>query len=461
MSINYDPSTAISPLDGRYGSKLRHLSNYFSELALMRMRCLIEIQYVEALNNADLFPRLEEEELKNIHLAKHNFTLEDYKRIKEIEKTIKHDVKACEVFLREKLQLKNNNMVHFGLTSEDINNLAYTLLFKEFVDKEQMVQLIRLMSILSKLASLWQNIPFPSRTHGQKASPSTAGKEIAVPLFRLLRQYKRLKRHQFSGKLNGATGTYAAMLAAFPDFDWLYFSCEFIERLGLNYSIATTQIEDHDNWAEYFAIVRTINNIVLDLDRDIWMYLMLGYLIDSGEKDAVGSSTMPHKINPIRFENSEGNLQISNSLLDMLSNKLTNSRLQRDLSDSTVTRNVGVALSHSYLALNETINGLQKIEINEPRCIKELNESPELLAEPIQTILKVEGLDDPYSLLKNFTRGNQITYNDLEQFVNSLHVTDEVKTRLKSLKVTDYTGCAATICNLVIEDARSELQDKE
>lgn len=461
MSKNYDRSSAISPLDGRYGAKLRHLSEYFSEFALMRMRCLVEIQYVEALNNTGLFPRLEEEELKSIHLAKHNFNREDYDRIKEIEKTVNHDVKACELFLREKLLLKQSNMIHFGLTSEDINNLAYTLLFKEFVDKEQMEQLNRLMLILSKKASQWQNIPFPARTHGQKASPSTAGKEIAVHLSRLLRQFKRLKRHRFIGKLNGATGTYAAMLAAFPDFDWLYFSCEFIERLGLNYSIATTQIEDHDTWAEYFAIVRSINNIVLDLDRDIWMYLMLGYFIDKGEKESIGSSTMPHKINPIRFENSEGNLQISNSLLDMLSNKLTTSRLQRDLSDSTVTRNVGIALSHSYLALNETINGLLKIEINESRCMEELEDSPELLAEPIQTILRAEGTEDPYTLLKDLTRGRRITYDDLNEFIRNLDVSDEIKARLYSLTVSKYTGYASMICNLVLEDARSELQDKE
>jgi len=461
MSENYNKELAISPLDGRYRAKLGHLSDYFSEFALMRMRCLVEIQYVEALNNTGLFPKLEEEELMNIHLAKHKFTMDDYSRIKEIEKSINHDVKACEIFLRSKLNLKNNNMIHFGLTSEDINNLAYTLLIKEYVEKEQMEQLTRVMEMLSTMASNWISIPFPARTHGQKASPSTAGKEIAVILSRLLRQYKKLKRVQFSGKLNGATGTYAAMLAAFPDFDWLYFSCEFIERLGLIYNIATTQIEDHDTWAEYFSIIKNINNIILDMDRDIWLYLMLGYYIDEGDKGAVGSSTMPHKVNPIRFENSEGNLQVSNSLLDMLSNKLTNSRLQRDLSDSTVTRNIGVALSHSYLALNETINGLQKIQINEPRCREELVNSPELLAEPIQTILKAHGIEDPYTLLKDFTRGKQVTYDNLKQFINELDISDELKTKLSTLNILEYTGISETICNMVLEDTRSELQEKE
>ena len=448
----------ISPLDGRYKSKVKHLEEYFSEFALMRMRCLVELQYVEALNATGLFPKLSDDELERIHIVKHTFSTPDYLRIKEIEDKINHDVKACEIFLREKLKLKNNNMIHFGLTSEDINNLSYSLLIKEFVDQEQIPLINEFLFTSCELLKEWNTVPFPARTHGQKASPSTAGKEIAVFISRIIRQFKRLKRLRFMGKLNGATGTYSAMLAAFPDFDWLYFSCEFIERLGLLPNIATTQVEDHDTWAEYFSIVKHINNINLDLDKDIWMYLTLGYITVVSNQDAVGSSTMPHKVNPINFENSEGNLEISNTLLGLMIDKLTCSRMQRDLSDSTVTRNIGVALAHSFLALNETVKGLKKLKLNEQKCLEELDNSPELLAEPIQTILRTTGLNNPYSLVKDFFKGKQVSQKDILHFIDQLEIKQDIKERLKSLKVRDYIGISETICDIVLEDVKSELQ---
>jgi len=451
----------ISPLDGRYRKKIHHLTDYFSEFALMRMRSLIELQYLEALNTTQLFPKLTDEELERIHVVKHNFSTIDYERIKDIEKKIQHDVKACEVFLIERLQLKNENLIHFGLTSEDVNNLSYTLLFKEFLEQEHIPLLSELIFIMSELAEEWKSLPFPARTHGQKASPTTAGKEIAVFISRVLRQFKRLKQLRFMGKLNGATGTFSALVTAFPEFDWLYFSFHFIDRLGLLPNIATTQIEDHDNWAEMFSIIRQINNIVLDLDRDIWMYLTLGYMKVLSEKETVGSSTMPHKVNPINFENSEGNLGISNSLLGFLIDKLTQSRMQRDLSDSTVTRNVGVALSHSYLALKETIRGLKKLQLNEQRCREELENSPELLAEPIQILLKLEGLSDPYSLVKDAFRGKSISQEDINSFIDKLEITKETKDKIKSLNVTEYLGLSETICDIVLEDARSEIRKED
>ena len=447
----------ISPLDGRYGERLKHLSDYFSEYALMRMRCLVELQYVEALNATDLFPKLTDDELERIHVLKHSFGTLDYERIKAIETKINHDVKACEVFLRERLRLTNNNMIHFGLTSEDVNNISYTLLIKDFVEEEQNPIISELLTVLVDLADAWKTSPFPARTHGQKASPSTAGKEMAVFIARILRQFKKLKQLRFMGKLNGATGTFSAMLSAFPDYDWLYFSCNFLERLGLIPNIATTQIEDHDTWAEYFSLVQRLNNILLDFNKDVWLYQTLGYLVVTTEKDDVGSSTMPHKVNPINFENSEGNLEISNALLEMLINKLSQSRLQRDLSDSTVQRNIGVALGHSYLAFQETIIGAQKLVLNKERCLQELDDSPELLAEPIQTILRVEGFDDPYSLLKNFTRGKKIEDEDILNLIIGLDVSDDVKGRLRALEVKKYIGYAENICQLVLEDARSEL----
>ena len=449
---------AISPLDERYKSKLRHLSVYFSEFALMRIRCLVELQYIEGLNTTGLFPKLSDPELERIHVVKHNFSTSDYDKIKIIEKEVNHDIKACEIFLREKLQLNNSNLIHFGLTSEDVNNLSYTLLLKEFIEQEQIPLIIEILFTLCELSNDWKKIPFPTRTHGQKASPSTAGKEIAVFISRILRQFKRLKQLRFMGKLNGATGNFAAMLAAFPDYDWLYFSCNFIERLGLLPNIATTQIEDHDTWAEYFSIVKQINNIILDMDRDIWMYLMLGYMIIIPKKSEVGSSTMPHKVNPINFENSEGNLEISNALLETMITKLTHSRMQRDLSDSTIARNIGVALGHSYLAFKKTLKGLKNLQINKEKCLEELDNSQELLAEPIQTMLKVEGLEDPYSLVKEIMRGREVKREEVLSFINQLDIKEEVKEKLRSLNVRNYIGYAIDIRNLVLEEVRSELQ---
>jgi adenylosuccinate lyase len=447
----------ISPLDGRYGERLRHLSAYFSEFALMRARCQIELRYVKALNETGLFPKLSDDELERIDQVIDIFCDSDYQRIKAIEQTTRHDVKACEFFLQEKLNLSSNNLIHFGLTSEDANNLAYNLSLKAYLEKEHLPVLKKLLALLCDLASQWQTIPFPARTHGQKASPTTAGKEIAVFINRLLRPYRTLKTFRFMGKLNGAVGNFSAMLAAFPDYDWMSFSHQFVESLGLTPNIATTQIEDHDTWAEYFNLTRQINNIVLDLNQDFWSYISRDLFQEQTTAGEVGSSTMPHKVNPINFENSEGNLMLSNSLLTMLSDKLCRSRMQRDLSDSTVERNIGVALTHSYLALTETIQGLNKVRINETTCRDELEHSPELLAEPIQTILRTVIQGDPYTLLKRLTRGKTITQEDLLQFINRLEVSPKIKAQLKGLQVTSYIGDAVRICEKVLELAKQEL----
>ncbi|HHJ53259.1 MAG TPA: adenylosuccinate lyase, partial [Caldithrix abyssi] len=333
---------AISPLDGRYRQKLAHLSDYFSEFALMRSRVQVELRYLLVLDAAGLFAPLNHAEKQAIERQLDQFTDEDYRQIKEIESRINHDVKACEMFLRETLGLRQPNMIHFGLTSEDVNNLAYTLLLKEYLEREQLPQLRSLLEQLATLAESWCAVPFPARTHGQMASPTTGGKEMAVYINRLLRVYRFLRAFRFRGKLNGATGNFSALVAAFPQYDWIEFSRQFLQSLDLEYNPATTQIEDHDTWGAYFAIVRQLNNILLDFDRDMWLYLTLGYLVMEADAGAVGSSTMPHKVNPINFENSEGNLQISVALLNGITDKLGNSRLQRDLSDSTVERNKGV-----------------------------------------------------------------------------------------------------------------------
>ena len=448
----------ISPLDGRYYDRLSHLGNYFSEFALMRSRVLVELRFLLALDESGLFEKFTSEEIDKIQFYLDNFSEADYQRIKEIEKTTNHDVKSCEIFLQEELDLKHPNMIHFGLTSEDVNNLAYTFLFKDYLEKEQLPQIETVLKILIEHAANWKDVPFPARTHGQMASPSTGGKEMAVFLIRLIRQYERLKSFSFLGKLNGATGNYSALKAAFPKYDWIAFSEKFMEKYGLKINSATTQIEDHDTWAEYFSITKRINNIILDMDRDIWLYLTLGYLTISADKGAVGSSTMPHKVNPINFENSEGNMQVSIALFNGLIDKLGNSRLQRDLSDSTVTRNVGVALAHSYLAIQETTKGLKKLSINNVRCEYELKTHPELLAEPIQTILRREGLENPYNLLKDLTRGQDISEDDLGKFIDQLDIEDRVKKELKSLSVLDYLGEAKKITEQAINKAKGKLK---
>lgn len=445
---------AVSPLDGRYASRMTKHGEYFSEYALMYYRCKMELLYILALDEAKLFAPLSSEEKEKIQDCIDNFNDKDYQRIKAIEDVTKHDVKACEMFLRERTGLRDVNMIHFALTSEDANNLAYTFMLKEYRSNVQIPQLKQLLEKLMELAEKWKNIPFPCRTHGQKASPSTAGKELAVFINRIARVYKDIKEHRFYGKLGGAVGNYSAMLAAFPDFDWLSFCHNFMLKQDIEPNIATTQIEDHDSWAGFFDLSRRMNNIVLDLDVDCWLYISYELFSEKSNANEVGSSTMPHKVNPINFENSEGNLMLSNGMLTVLSDKLCRSRMQRDLSDSTVQRNMGVALGHAYLAIGETLRGLDKLQLNEGNCIAELNDSPELLAEPIQTILKIVGVDDPYTLLKKASRGQKPTKESLVELVNGLDISQQIKDRCNAMESVNYIGDAVRICDLVLERTR-------
>ena len=452
------PRDALSPLDGRYSERLEHLSAYFSEFALMRARCEVELDYLLALDETGLLPALEAAERSAVESLRQGFGHEEYARIKALERETRHDVKACELFLRERLGLRHPHLIHFGLTSEDVNNLAYTALLDAYRTREQLPQLDRLLEKLAAMAERTKAAPFPTRTHGQRATPSTAGKELAVFLSRLVRLRRKVAAHRFWGKLGGATGNFAAMMAAFPAFDWLGFARRFVERRALVYNLATTQIEDHDSWAEYFNLTRQVNNVLLDLDQDVWLYLSLGLFREEAAAGEVGSSTMPHKVNPIRFENSEGNLSLSNALLVELSNKLCRSRMQRDLSDSTVERNVGVALAHAYLATAETLAGLDRLAVDEARCRAELEASLELLAEPMQTVLRAAGFaGDPYELLKGATRGKPVTRASLEALVDSLDVDASVKTRLRALRVSEYLGASQRICEEVVAEARREL----
>jgi len=450
----------ISQLDGRYRDRLDRLGDYFSEFALAEARCAIELRHLEALDETGLFPKLTDEERSRVAAAKETFAESDFARIQEIERAIRHDVKACELYCRERLALAQPNLIHFGLTSADVNTLAYARILARFRDEVQLPQVRALLERLVELAERWKDAPFPARTHGQPASPTTAGKEIAVFVGRLLRQAERLRAFRFRGKLSGATGTFASFAVVFPSFDWIGFADGFVAGLGLEPNRCTTQIDDGDALAEYFGIAARINGIVLDLDCDVWEYLSRGEMVQRAAAGEVGSSTMPHKVNPIRFENSEGNLAISNALLHALSEKLTRSRMQRDLSDTTVKRNIGVALAHAHLALGETLRGLDEIDVAADVARGHVDAAPATLTEAIQSVLRAEGADDPYETLRRLARGKAVTLEGLREFVDGLPIADEAKARLAALRPSDYVGLAERVCEEATARARVWLEEE-
>ncbi len=444
----------ISPLDGRYAGVVGHLGDYFSEHALMQARCEVELAYLLALDETKLLPRLSKDAKARIKSAIGHLSDDEFARIKAIEKTTQHDVKACELFLREKLGLAHPNLIHFGLTSEDVTNLAYGILFSRYREREELPQLRRLVTALVEHASRWAESPFPARTHGQPASPTTFGKELAVFVSRLVRQGRALEALRFRGKFAGATGTHAALAAAFPDYDWIAFSDRFVESLGLEPTACSTQIDDGDGLAEYFGIVARINGIVLDLDVDLWEYISRGDVVQAAVAGEVGSSTMPHKVNPIHFENSEGNLALATTLLHALSDNVTHSRMQRDLSDSSVKRSIGVALAHSYLAVEQTLRGLGRISLDERGARERVDAAPETLTEAYQTILRAAGLEDPYEKLRVASRGRAFGLPELHAWVGTLDVSAHVKHRLLDLRPSGYVGLSAELCRRVVADAR-------
>jgi len=444
---------AISPIDGRYGKRLSRLSVYFSEHALMRARLRVEVEHALALDETGLFGTLDDGERERLRRVPVTFDDAAYTELKAIESEVRHDVKACEVFLKRRAELRKPNRIHFGLTSEDVNNLAYGTLFDAFLAEVELPLVRELGMALASFVRAHAATPFPSSTHGQPASPTTAGKEMAVFLGRLVRAHEALSRVRLYGKLNGATGNHSAFLAAAPTYDWAGYERRLVERLGLVPNPATTQIEDHDAWARWFNEVRATNNVVLDLCQDVWLYISRGLFVQKAKAGEVGSSTMPHKVNPINFENAEGNLSLSNALLAFMSDKLCRSRMQRDLSDSTVSRNVGVALSHHVLALEEVLVGLGRVALAEETCRKTLLGQPELLAEPIQTILRMHVDDDPYTRLLALTRGRAMTHEDIAAFVEALDVPEDVKTKLRALEVTTYVGDAARIAQDILSRA--------
>ncbi|GAB3629239.1 adenylosuccinate lyase [Pandoraea terrae] len=457
MSDDFSPLTALSPLDGRYAAKTDALRPWLSEAAFMRQRVTVEIHWLIALSKAgfaEIAPFSSEAEAFLLGLAE-RFTSADAQRIKDIERVTNHDVKAVEYWLKERVlgqpELEQaSEFIHFACTSEDINNTSHGMMIKGARDA---VLVPSLQSVAAKLTELARGLaaqPMLSRTHGQPASPTTLGKEMANVAVRLNRAIDRIARVELLAKMNGAVGNYNAHLSAYPDVDWEAFSRDVIEnRLGLTFNPYTIQIEPHDYMAELFDAVARANTILLDLNRDIWGYISVGYFKQKTKAGEIGSSTMPHKVNPIDFENSEGNLGLANALLRHLADKLPVSRWQRDLTDSTVLRNIGVALGYSLLAYDSCLRGLGKLEVNPARLDEDLDNTWEVLAEPVQTVMRRFGVPNPYEQLKELTRGKGITREALQAFIQQLAIPEDAKARLLEMTPASYTGLAEALAKRV------------
>ena len=446
-NMNLNALTAISPVDGRYRKSGKELAGYFSEYALIQYRVRVEIEYFIALCALPL-PQLKNID-KSIYTSLRSiyqeFSEEDAHSIKDIEKVTNHDVKAVEYFLKEKFDTLNlesyKEFIHFGLTSQDINNTSVPLSLKEAVQEQYLPQLEKVISKLKELSTEWSDIPLLARTHGQPASPTRMGKEIDVFIERLNQQLIQLKGIPFSAKFGGATGNFNAHHLAFPKIDWKKFAQSLVGNLGLELSYPTTQIEHYDNLAAIFDNQKRINSIIIDLNKDIWLYISMDYFKQKIKKGEVGSSAMPHKVNPIDFENSEGNLGIANSIFNHLSLKLPVSRLQRDLTDSTVLRNIGVPIAHTVIGINSTIKGLNKLLVNTEKINLDLEKNWIVIAEGIQTILRREGFPKPYEALKKLTRNNlEINKKTFTVFIENLEISDEIKKELKKISPFNYTG---------------------
>ena len=453
-----NPISALSPLDGRYGAKLKNLQPTFSEFGLIRYRLRVEIEWFKALSAAPALKEIapfSDATVEALDRIVHDFSEADAEAVKVIEAQTNHDVKALEYWLKGKLDavpeaLAAAEFIHFACTSEDINNLAYALMLH---DARANVMLPSIKSIIERLRNLAHNhaaLPMLSRTHGQTATPTTLGKEMANVVYRLERAVKNIAAVHLTGKINGAVGNYNAHLAAYPEFDWENFAKNFAEKLGLEFNPYTTQIEPHDNLAELFDAFARLNTSLIDLNRDIWGYISLGYFKQKVKAGEVGSSTMPHKVNPIDFENSEGNLGLANALLRHLSDKLPISRWQRDLSDSTVLRNVGVAMGYSLLAYDSCLKGLGKLEANPQRLVEDLDANWEVLAEPIQTVMRRYGIANPYEQLKELTRGKaRISRDELRAFIEKLDIPADAKVRLLELTPGSYLGKAQELAKKI------------
>ena len=458
VSLSFQP---LSPLDGRYASQVQELSLYLSEAALNRARIKVEIEWLILIANKDLFGKdryITEEHARRLRSAVDYFSDADVAKLAETEARTRHDVKAVEYFVRDKLTEIDredlHELAHFAATSEDINNLSYALIIKDAVNNVWLPKAKQVAETLSELARSYASVPMLSRTHGQPATPTTMGKEIAVFASRLHRQIRRIEKTEFLGKFSGATGTYSAHVVAVPTANWPELAQELVESLGLKFNPLTTQIESHDWQAELYSSIAHFNRVLHNLATDIWSYISIGYFKQIPVKGATGSSTMPHKINPIRFENAEANLEISNALFDVLASTLVTSRLQRDLTDSSSQRNIGVAFGHSLLALDNIAKGLTEIEVAESVMAADLAENWEVLTEAIQTVIRAEvvsgrsKISHPYDLLKDLSRGKRLTREDLANFILKLDIEQAAKDRLLVLSPKDYIGLAAKLAQL-------------
>lgn len=448
----YNQLGALSPLDGRYANSVKDLNVFFSEAALMRYRVYVEIEYLIALSfekKVKEFPTLSKNRIDGLRKVYREFDMDSAKKVKEIEAETNHDVKAIEYYLQQKTDKSLHPWIHFALTSEDVNNLSYSLMWQHGLKQVYIPLLKSVDKELKKLANRFKNAPMLSMTHGQPATPTTFGKELAVFQSRLNRKIQLLKEHKLFGKFSGATGTWSAHLAAYPDINWTRFSSRFVRSIGLKPNLVTTQIEPHDSMVESYQCISHINSIMKDLCCDMWMYVSRGILGQKKIAGEIGSSTMPHKINPIQFENAEGNIGISNAMLDYLSDKLPVSRMQRDLTDSTTLRNQGSALGYSYLALKNILRGLSRITINKNKMSSELDSHWEIVSEAIQTILRKSGQSQAYEQLKELTRGESVNRKVLADYILKLNIPEKDRDTLLSLTPQTYIGLSTKISELL------------
>ena len=452
--MNIDSLLAISPIDGRYSNKCGELQEIFSEFGLIKRRVLVECTWLEALCDDKRIKEckaLSAKERAALRKIAAEFSLKDAQRIKDIEKTTNHDVKAVEYFLKEKVKRTSLNsrteFIHFGCTSEDINNMSHALMLR---DGQKVLRgaMDDMTKIIAQMAKKYAKVPMLAHTHGQPASPSTVGKELAVVSQRLKRQAGEIDRLVMPAKMNGAVGNFNAHLSAYPDVDWEKLSGKVIRTLGLRQNRLTTQIESHDGIAELFDAIQRWNSVLLDFDRDVWMYVSMGYFKQRTIKGEIGSSTMPHKVNPIDFENSEGNLGLANAVMGFMARKLAISRMQRDLTDSTTLRNMGVGFGYTLIAIRSTVKGLGKLELNKERLADDLDHNWEVLAEPIQTVMRKVGMDHPYERLKELTRGRRVNAEIMRDFVAALPLPKADKERLMKLTPSTYIGLAAQLAKL-------------
>lgn len=443
---------AISPIDGRYRFITKDLSEYFSEYALTKYRVIIEVKWLIKLFNVLQVPA-SEEAITSLNKIIDNFSSKEAQKVKIIESTTKHDVKAVEYYLRNKLAEYNLdqycNYIHFACTSEDINNLAYNLMIKEGLENIFIPNAEKLIDTIAEKANEWRNVPMLGHTHGQAATPTTVGKELAVFVYRWKSILNLLKQVKLRGKFSGAVGNFNAHVVAFPNLDWLQIATEFVSDLGLEFNPLTTQIESHDMISIIFNYIKSFNNVTLDFDSDMWIYISLNYFKQIIVKNEVGSSVMPHKVNPINFENSMANVRIGNSIFTALAENLPVSRMQRDLSDSSALRNIGVGFAHSLVSIKQTIKGFSKSNINEEKLLEDLKENSAVISEAIQTVLRKNGVVDAYEQLKALTRGTHVSMEELKEFIQNLNINDEDKNTLMNLTPLNYLGLASKLVDYI------------